>query len=235
MKIAICDDITEYRLSIKCYVAEYFRLKNIECDIMEFKDGKSLIDSDMIYDIVFLDIELGDMNGIDVAKNLQERNFNTVVLIVTSYRQYLDDAMDINVTRYIEKPVIEEKVFSALDKAMEIINEKIITLHTKDNQIIRIKVKNIAFVESKLKKTFVYTIHDKFVVKESLKYIRELLTAICFATPHNSYVVNLNQVVNFQREEVSVKYYGGIQKIQISTRKQPQFKRKFLDFIGEDY
>ena len=70
MKIAICDDITEYRLSIKAFANEYFKIHNIEYIINDFKNGTDLLNSQVNYDILFLDIELGDSNGIEISKNI---------------------------------------------------------------------------------------------------------------------------------------------------------------------
>ncbi len=66
MRMAICDDLTE-------------------CSIDEFKTGADLLKSDENYDILFLDIELGDLNGIAVAKEIQKRYKNTVILVVTAF------------------------------------------------------------------------------------------------------------------------------------------------------
>lgn len=234
MNIAICDDIVEYRLSIKCYAKEYFKIHHLDCNIDEFKNGTDLLNSDKKYDILFLDIELGDSNGIEIAKEMQKRNKNTVILIVTSYHQYLDDAMDINVTRYIDKPITQNRIFSALDKALSVINENVMTFHMKENQIIRLKLSEIIYAEAKLKGVYVYTKAQSYKIKETMKQLKTMLAASCFAVPHSSYIINLNYIKNFKREEISLKEpYSNI-KISIATRKQAEFKRRLLDFIGED-
>lgn len=166
MKMAICDDLTECRLSVKCYAGEYFKLRHIECSIDEFKTGDDLLKSDEIYDILFLDIELGDLNGIAIAKEIQKKYKNTVILVVTAYHQYLDDAMDIQVTRYIDKPATQSRIFSALDKALSVINESVITLHIKDNQVARLKVSDIIYAEAKLKGVFIYTKETAYRIKK---------------------------------------------------------------------
>ncbi len=234
MNIAICDDIVEYRLSLKCYINEYFKQHYAQYNLFEFENGKDLLNSDKHYDILFLDIELGEDNGIEVAKIIQAANPNTVILVVTSYRQYLDAAMDLNVTRYIDKPIIQERIFSALDKAMSQINENIIKLHLSDRRIIRLKISEIIYAEAGLKKVRIYTTDNVYVVKETLKELRTYLTTSCFAIPHNSFIVNLNYVRNFQRNEIALSFPYSDVKISIATRKQPDFKRRFLDFIGED-
>lgn len=234
MNIAICDDIVEYRLSIKCYATEYFKIHHLNYTIEEFQSGTDLLNSNTNYDILFLDIELGDSNGIDIAKEIQEKNKNTVILIVTSYHQYLDDAMDINVTRYIDKPINQNRIYSALDKALSVINEGVITFRMKDNQIARLKLSEIIYAEAKFKGVFVYTKSQSYRIKETMKQLHTMLTASCFAIPHSSYIVNLNYVRDYKREEIALtEPYSNI-KISVATRKQANFKRRFLDFIGED-
>lgn len=235
MRIAICDDLTECRLSVKCYASEYFKLRHIKYSIDEFKTGTDLLNSAKSYDILFLDIELGDTNGITVAKEIQKKYKNTVILVVTAYHQYLDDAMDIQVTRYIDKPATQNRIFSALDKAISVINENVIALHIKDGQIVRLKNSDIVYAEAKFKCVFIYTkekTHHR--IKETMKQLRSMLTASCFAVPHNSYIVNMNYIQNFQRNEIVLsRPYSDI-RISVATRKQTEFKRSFLDFIGED-
>lgn len=234
MRIAICDDLAECRLSLNCYVGEYFKLRNIECSIDEIKTGTDLLKSSENYDILFLDIELGDTNGIAVAKQIQEKHKNTVILVVTAYHQYLDDAMDIQVTRYIDKPVTQNRIFSALDKAMSVIDENIITLHIKDNQVLRLKISDIIYAEAKLKGVFIYTKETSYQIKEIMKQLRSMLTSSCFAVPHNSYIVNMNYIKNFKRNEIRLEEPYSDIRISVATRKQSDFKRRFLDFIGED-
>lgn len=234
MRIAICDDLTECRLSIKCYINEYFKLHHIEHRIDEFKTGLALLNSDEIYDILFLDIELGDSNGIAIAKEIQKKDKNTVILIVTAYRQYLDDAMDIQVARYIDKPATQSRIFSALDKAMSIIMESVVTLHMKEGRVVRLKASDIVYAEAKMKGVYIYTEEATYRIKEPMKQLKSMLTASCFAVPHNSYFVNMNYIKNFQRNEISLAEPYLNTKISVATRKQSEFKRRFLDFIGED-
>ncbi len=234
MRIAICDDEKEFRKIILEHTTGYFNQHHIDFNIEEFKSGNELLNSKENYDILFLDIELGDSNGIEIAKQMQLRDKHTVILIVTSYHQYLDDAMDINVTRYIDKPVTQNRIFSALDKALSIINESIITFTTKDNQIARLRCSDIVYIEAKFKSVYIYTKNACYRIKEPIKQLRSKLTATCFAVPHNSYIINLNYITDFKRDEITLaEPYNSI-KISIATRKQAEFKRHFLDFVGED-
>lgn len=233
MKIAICDDVLSHRDTLRPFVIEFFHSKEISTDIREYSSGTDILDSEENFDIVFLDIELGDMSGIEIAEILKEKNANCIIIVVTSYTDYLDAAMDLHVIRFLKKPVEQKRVYSALEKALREMNENLIMLSTKDNQIIRVRSRDIIYVEANLKAVTVCTNKKIYTVRESLKKIKTMLTASIFAVPHNSFIVNMNYISKFKREEITVDLPSGEIKIQISNRKQPEFKRRFLEFIGE--
>lgn len=234
MRIAVCDDFSVCRRSVKGYVCAYFQLHQIECSVDEFETGSDLLKADEPYDILFLDIELGDTNGIAVAKEMQKKHKNTVILVVTAYRRYLDDAMDIQVTRYIDKPATQDRIFSALDKALSVIDESVLTLHIKDCQVARLKASEIVYAEVKPKGIYIYTKENHYCIKEPMKQFRPMLNASYFAVPHNSYIVNMHYIKDFKRREITLAEPYRNVRISVATRKQPEFKKRFLDFLGEE-
>ena len=132
MRIAICEDDKAYRKIILEYVTEYFKEHLIDFEYNEFSSGEELLSSDKIFDIVFLDIEMNELNGIQTTKELNIRNRNTIIFIVTAYQKYLDDAMDLNVFRYIDKPIQSKRLYNGLDKAIDLINNNEITFKTRE-------------------------------------------------------------------------------------------------------
>ena len=119
MKIAICDDVLSHRDTLRPFLIEFFHSKEISTDISEYSSGTNILDSEENFDIVFLDIELGDMSGIEIAEILKEKNPNCIIIVVTSYTDYLDAAMDLHVMRFLKKPVEQKRVYSALEKALQ--------------------------------------------------------------------------------------------------------------------
>lgn len=235
MQIAICDDMKIYILSIEAYVKEFFQTRAISYEIDTFTNGLDLLNSQKKYDIVFLDIELEDLNGIEVAKQIQLKNRSTIIIVVTSYRKYLDDAMDLKVTRYIDKPISQDRIIAALKKATEELLQQSITFTTTDKSMIRIRLSDIVYAEATFKKVKLYTVINEFELKESLKSIREKLSFSQFATPHNSYIINLNYILDFHKDYlVLTEPYNSV-RISVAPRKRAEFKRQFMGFIGEDY
>lgn len=232
MRIAICDDQPEYRNLIIQYVQFYFKEHLIDLEAYGFSSGEELLSSDKTFDIVFLDIEMNELNGIQTTKELNIRNKNTIIFIVTAYQKYLDDAMDLNVFRYIDKPIQAKRLYNGLDKAIDLINNNEITFKTREDGIVTIHKNDIIYVEVKRKTVYVNTIEKQYIAREKMDFFKENLTASYFAIPHVSYVINFNFVKKFQRDKVQLK--NG-QIISIAPKKQTDIKKKFMQFMGEGY
>lgn len=234
MKIGICDDILEYCNSIENYVEDYFKMSNGKYAVYKFTSGNDLLNSNMNFDILFLDIELEDISGINVAERVLNYSPNTIIIIVTNYRKYLDAAMDLNALRFIDKPVTQDRITSVLEKAVSEINNGSITIHTKTNEIKKIKKSDIIYVEVVRKTTTFYTKSGIIKCNEPITKFRDMLNSSYFAIPHNSYIVNLNYVLSYKRDKLQMDFGEVPHIISIATRKQPEFKQKFINFIGEN-
>lgn len=232
MRIAICDDQKEYRQLIIRYIQFYFNEHLIDLEIYEFGSGEELLLSNKTFDIVFLDIEMNELNGIQTTKELNIRNKNTIIFIVTAYQKYLDDAMDLNVFRYIDKPIQAKRIYNGLDKAIDLINNNEITFKTRNDGIVTIQKNDIIYVEVKRKTVYVITSEKQYIAREKMDFFKENLTASYFAIPHISYVINFNFVKKFQRDTVQLK---NNQIVSIAPKKQTEIKKKFMQFMGEGY
>lgn len=208
-------------------------MNNTKYEIHTFVNGNDLLNSTINFDILFLDIELEDISGINVAENVLNRSPNTIIIVVTNYRKYLDAAMDLNVLRFIDKPITQDRITSVLEKAISEINNGSITIHTKINEIKKIKKCDIVYVEVVRKTTTFYTKNGIVECNEPITKFRDALNSSYFAIPHNSYIINLNYVLSYKRDKLQMDFGEIPHTISIATRKQPVFKQKFMSFIGE--
>lgn len=170
MRIAICDDQQEYRNLITKYIKFYFKEHLIELECFEFAGGEELLLSDKKFDMVFLDIEMNELNGIQTAKELNKRNKYTIIFIVTAYQKYLDDAMDLNVFRYIDKPIKANRLYNGLDKAIDLINNNEITFKSRNDGIITIHKNDIIYVEVNRKTVHVNTVEKQYIAREKMDF-----------------------------------------------------------------
>lgn len=232
MKVAICDDEKLYVEKVYEIVNNFFTTQDINADIYTFYCGEDLAKCDEIFDIVFLDIEMGEMNGIATAQMLNQKSKHTKIFIFTSYNQYLDDAMDLQVFRYIDKTSNSERIIAGLKKAVESLQLNDIYITIRGNEKIIISKNDIVYVEVKYKKVYVQTISERYIVREKMEFFKNVLNTFNFAVPHSSYIINLEYVTKVKRESIEL---NGNYDVSIAPKRQAEFKKKFASFMGDGY
>jgi len=110
LNIAICDDDKNTIQQVLALLNEVKTKHYIDFKIDANTDGEFSVDKNAIYDIAILDIEMQGINGLEVAENLKRNNPDVIVIILTSYSDYLDSAMKISVFRYLSKPIDSTKL-----------------------------------------------------------------------------------------------------------------------------
>ncbi len=123
MNIAICDDEQIYADEIKKHVECYFTRREVPHKIYVFTDGQAAARSEVKFDMAFLDIEIGSVSGLDVGKAMRKNNPNIVFIVVTAFSKYLDDALDLKVLRFLEKPINSERLYAGIDRAIDTLND----------------------------------------------------------------------------------------------------------------
>ena len=115
MKIAICDDEQVIIKLVKPKLYEYANSHRIDLVVDEYYSGEALVTADKNYDIIFLDYQMGRLNGLDAAKILRERNAACAIIFLTSYTHFVFDAFKVNAYRFLIKPITERKLFDTMD------------------------------------------------------------------------------------------------------------------------
>ena len=119
MKIAVCDDSKEICMKI----TELIRERDRRLEISVFSCGEALLNSDEYFDIILLDIEMKKLSGIDTAKKLRGLEENggrkAIVIFITAFREYMEQAFDVSAFNYITKPIYEERFFRIFDAAVK--------------------------------------------------------------------------------------------------------------------
>lgn len=230
MKIAICDDEQLYVNDIKNHVELFLTENSIAYEIDTFTDGEALLKCKTHYDIAFLDVEIGRIKGTDIAKELKKINNYIVIFIITSYNKYLDDAMDLNVLRFIVKPIDAKRLYDGMKKAISLIDNSAVDVFLKnDKALVKIPINDIMFIEVDGKKTIVQTANNKYYSNNRLKFWKERLSPSFFFQVHSSFIVNMKYISQYNRDEVEInKTY----KIPIAYRKQTEFKNYFLNYFS---
>ena len=229
MRILICDDEEAFLNPLKQHVDQYFLDKHIPCVTEAISDPGLVLKNHRRYDIAFLDIQMGDMNGIALANELRRRNEKTIFFFVTNYDEYQDDAMDLRAFRFFTKPVSPQRLRNGLDKAMEYIDGAYvdIILIGKDHQQ-RCLVDDILYVTRSNRKTTIVTKKAVLSVRTDFNEFSNLLPQHFFYLVHKSFLVNIHHVQKYTYSEVTL---ANGARISVAPRRQSQFHRYWFEYL----
>lgn len=234
MKILVCDDDKFEVIKIKKLLTEYFSRTKYNPIIDAYTNGESVYNSKNKYDIAFIDIEMPTVDGLTLTKRLKLKNKNVIIFIITSFNKYLDEAMDLEVFRYIDKPVDKDRFFRGISAAIKkyYTSTQKITLEYYD-ECYTVSTNDIIYITTENNKAVVITKTRRYLTNERLKsWAQRLNNVNSFAIPHHSFIVNMNYVLEFNKHELKLLCDERTYKIPVSQRGYPVFKTAFYAFIG---
>ena len=205
-KIAICDDLESDRDYLKDLLNKWAINNSHLLNIDTFSSAESFLfhyEETKDYDILLLDIEMGLMDGVSMAKKIRQDNDAVQIIFITGYSDYIAEGYEVNALHYLIKPVKEEKLFSVLERAIEKVNKNDVVLNLETaNGMVRVPIYQIRFAE--VFGNYV-TIHanDDVVVKMTLNEVEKLLDER-FYRVGRSVIVNLNEVSRVTKTEIKL-------------------------------
>lgn len=231
MRILICDDEQNIIDQIRLYLQEYFAFSGYEMpELVTFSDGNSLLADTGQKDIVFLDIEMPESNGILVGNELKMRNPHIIIFITTSYMQYLDDAMRFQVFRYLSKPLEKARFFQNMNDAIQLYSRLTSTVVIENgNGSLKMSESDIIYIEAQARTTLVHTVSGIYPAQKPLHSWVDTLHAGSFFQTHKSYIVNMKYVLKFDHEMII--FESDLGKAYLSRRKYNQFKKAYFMYL----
>lgn len=230
ISIAICDDEMITCLDIQKKVHSILGESGTEHIIKCFYSGEKLLSSEERFDIIFLDIKMDNLNGIETAKKLREDSCDSILIFVTSAPEYVYKAFDLEAFNYILKPIDTCKLEDVLKRAVNKIlvpNEKFIII-SQNRKLLKLKLSHIMYFEIMRRVIKAHTKSGTYEFYEQLSMLEEKLSNDSFFRCHRSFLINLEYVASFEKSEIILE--NG-EKIPISKRKFEEFSKVFLNFM----
>lgn len=235
INILICDDDISIINQVKkllCYIQNKTKSEFL---IDTNYTGSFLSKTKPKYDIAILDIEMPGIDGLTLAQSLKDINPDIIIIILTSFSDYLDSAMGISVFRYLSKPIDKNRFIKNFQEALQYyrkLGKQIVV--EKDDEVITIRTKDILYIENLKHGSMIVTKYDSF--KTSIKpqtWANKIDQPNHFIFSHNSFIVNLQNVINFDKSTITFNCNKSELKVAcISQRKYSEFKKAFYDFVG---
>ncbi|MDD7635580.1 MAG: LytTR family transcriptional regulator DNA-binding domain-containing protein, partial [Clostridiales bacterium] len=155
-----------------------------------------------------------------------------LIFIVTSYPDYLDEALRENVFRFLSKPIDKERLFRNLKDAVYKYNmeTKEIPLETEQG-IELLKADEIVCVETIQRKSFLHTVDSVIQTNQSVEYWRKKLDLPCFYSSHRGIIINMRYVSKVGKDVILLKYRGKTKEVYLARRKYTEFRNLYLLYL----
>ncbi|MBQ4569637.1 MAG: LytTR family transcriptional regulator [Ruminococcus sp.] len=211
----------------------YFYAKGIPVRVRIFSSLSDVVRAAGYTDIAFLSVGEGNADTLDMCDAMLRNHSGIFLYILSEKYSFLDNAMDLNVFRYLEHPVDRRRLFASLDI---ILNKPLSISFTSDYMQVTLRENEIVCIYKAGRKTYVLT--DSGSVYPSTSSIKEWLerTSRCktYACPHYGYIVNLKYIANFNGEAVVLKCKTGrAVTVYPSQRKMTEFKNRYYAWNRE--
>lgn len=202
-RIAICDDRQEDREYVRQLTARWAQQRGNQMEMTEFCSAEQFLFScpQPDFDLLLLDIEMGEMDGVSLAKQVRRTNELMQIVFITGYSDYITEGYEVAALHYLMKPVKEEKLFVVLDRAVERLhkNTKVLTLETAE-EMVRVPLYQVSALEVQRNYVTVHARQD-YTVKKSLSELMEQLDERFFRVGRSA-VVNLNDISRVTRSDI---------------------------------
>lgn len=225
MRIAIVDDQEVWRISVDELIKKHYGENAPQID--QYDCGEKFYDQEE-YDVVFMDIEMKQMDGFEAAKLYKRNNSEALILFLTTHVELSRRGYMVNAFRYIDKTCIVEELEEALMAIDELPKkDRVIAFHVVNMAEMHIRIRDILFIETDKRNIIVHTLERDYLSNRGIEEVEEELKDCGFFRCHKSYLVNLERVRKIDR--IYAHFSNGA-KAMISTRKYAAMKEQFFAY-----
>ena len=230
MKFAICDDNIKDAESLKHQCQKIGFSENIEYYL--FTNGNEVIQNikdSISFQLIFLDIEMPESNGIDIGRKIRELDEKAVIIFVTSYPEYAIDTFDCRPFHYLVKPCNDTKLKEVIDKAQ--------TLYLRNHQFHIVKIgkytrkipiSEIYYVEYIRKHVIYYTKDKSIDTVGKLENAYKDLSCFGFFRVHQAFIVNMDKIHSFEGKDVLLEN-GAL--VPVSARNRTFLRQAYAKYV----
>lgn len=233
LSIAVCDDELLECLRISAKIQSLMEEMKIPCCVEQFYSGRELLDSLERFDLIFLDILMKGMDGMETARRCRELDFHKPLIFLSSSRSYVFDAYDVEAFHYLVKPVEEEKLRAVLrrvaDRERQACQDYIVV--SRERQRRKFFLDSVWYFEIRGRQIDVHQEKESYTYYEQIGVLENQLKGRGFFRCHKSYLINLRHVEGYNRQEAIL---DNGERIIIARRRYEAFCQAVLAYMREN-
>lgn len=236
IKIAVCDDDIAFTGTTQTFLEKIAAEYHEELEISVFLSGNALVkeyQNGNSFDLIFLDIEMEGMDGIETARQIREQDYHVLIVYISSHDEYLRQLFEAEPFRFLKKPVSYDEfcpVFFQAQKRIFAMQSNFFCFRSGKN-LMKVFCKDILYFESSGRKVILHTLQHAYEFYDKLNHVEEQLKASQFVRIHKAYLVNLDNVESFQYERLALTD-GTI--LSISEKNRPRLRKEFWHYFRRE-
>lgn len=240
IEIAVCDDETIYIERLVKFIEVYSDEAAVELNLTSYISGEKLVEDiredEKRYDIVFLDVEMPQMDGMDVARAIRNVTMEPILCFVTSHETFAREAYRVEALGYLVKPVSYVELKRLLGRAVVMIQyqrdcdeaeERYVEIPVARNTAI-VDVRNIQYIEKRRNQCILHCTDREITCYEVLKKLYERLNHKTFIYTHQGYIVNFDHIKEVAENVV---YLGDGKEVPISRSHYKEVRERHMNKI----
>ena len=230
MRIAICDDEREQLRNTREQIEQQY--KSLDMLVETYERGADLLaDFDRIpYDLVVLDIEMPECDGISVARALRAKSDQVAIVFLTSHVEYALKGYEVQALRYLTKPLSGEKlaeVISYLTEQQK--KEKKLLVRTEEDTV-AVRISDILYLEAQNQNIRIVTRQNVYQQRYNLRDYEKELSAYHFVRAHRSYLVNLSYISRISNRQI---WMDNGENLPLSRTREKQVRELLQNYVKE--
>lgn len=234
MLIAVCDDEIKYCNQVEDFLIQLGKETETEIRCDKYTSGEELLESDFNqYQIIFLDINIQQENGIQIAEEIRKVNQKIELIFLTAFIQYALDGYRVKAYRFLLKPIeYEDFVFQTKELIIRLSEYERNRLElVSQGQKYELKLEEIYYVEVLNHELTYHCVKGNLSANGNLKKLQEQLAGCHFTRIHNAYLINLRQIEKVKNKEIILKDGS---RLPLARTRQDEFRQKYLEFWGDE-
>ena len=230
LSIAVCDDEIQECCRIADRIREVLEEMKISCTIRQYNSGRELLRAQEDFDIIFLDIIMRDLDGIQTAQLVRGKAYDRILIFLSSSRDYVFDAYDVEAFQYLLKPLDGHKLRKVLEAAVRKTQKQSreFILVSKGRQTWKLFLDDISYFDIRGRVIEVHGREGIFTYYEQIGILEKNLQGKGFFRCHKSYLINLKHVDSYNRQEVILDQG---ERVAVAKRRYDQFCMEILEYM----